>query len=638
MAKPKAGTVKASQTWGIKTALVNSRITPDQEALLLDYLKTCMRSFPFTDQRARLERIDKAYNQEPCELNQKEQGKYKDDYDYIIPLVKPDVDAIGDYLINTFLSANQLFTVVAGPDQDDGRKQMQSVINESAEVFKYQEELSIFIREAVRYNLAAVDVSWETVVSKTVEPTGSIGTEATIKNVTFQGNKIKRISPYNLFFDTNVDISKITQDGDFVGYVERLSVIQLYKLLSSMKDAGIFVNHETREMWSSAPSQSDYYVPEINSKINLQKGRGVWAEFFDNNITFAANETTYTAHFDVTTIYARIIPQLFGMDVPAPDVVQIWKFVLVNNQYIIYAERETNAHDLLNVVVAVPQVEGLDVQSKSVAEILIPYQTLSSELWQIRRASLYRAVDDRGIYDPTLINKTDIESKNPRGKIPLKKSANRDTKPSDAYYAIPFREEGTRSLDQEISNIRLFANELAGTNNTVRGQFQKGNKTRYEYQDVQQNAISGQVVMALMLEVQVFAYLKRIIKMNILLNQESTQLYDAKTKEQVNVDPVALRQAAIGFKIADGVANTKSIINIDALREAMMFIGQSPEFQMEYDVGKLLAYIFGLENADLSDFKRDAAEQQQFLANKQGIANAGNPTTQPVAGQPNATS
>lgn len=632
MAKPKSGTVKDKQDWGIATAKLKTRISHDQEVLLLEYLKTCMRSFPFSEQRARLERIDKAYNQEPCELSSKEQGKYKDEYDYIIPLVKPDVDAIGDYLINTFLSANQLFTVVASPDNEDGRKQMQAVINESSEVFKYQEELSIFIRESVRYNLAAIDVSWETVVSKTVEATGTIGTDATIKNITFQGNKIKRVNPYNLFFDTNVELSKITQDGDFVGYIERLSIVQLYKMFSALKDSGIYVNHETKELWSSAPSQSDYYTPDINSHKQIPKGRGVWAEFFDANMTFAKDETNYTSHFDVTTIYARIIPKLFGLNVPAPDVVQIWKFIVVNNQYIVYAERETNAHDLLNVVVAVPQVEGLDGQSKSVAEILIPYQQLSSELWQIRRASLYRAVDDRGVYDPTLIAKSDIESKNPRAKIPLKKSANRDTKPSDAYYAIPFREEGTRSLDQEIANIRMFANELAGTNNTVRGQFQKGNKTRYEYQDVQQNAISGQVVMALMLEVQVFSYVKRIIKMNILLNQESTQLYDAKTKEQVNVDPVALRQASIGFKIADGVANTKSLINVDALREAMMFISQSPEFQMEYDVGKLLAFIFGLENADLSDFKRDATGQQQFLTNKQGIANAGNPKPPAVAG------
>lgn len=89
------------------------------------------------------------------------------------------------------------------------------------------------------------------------------------------------------------------------------------------------------------------------------------------------------------------------------------------------------------------------------------------------------------------------------------------------------------------------------------------------------------------------------------------------------MNPVALRQAAIGFKIADGVANTKSI-NIDAL-EKLWCLLVNLQIQMEYDVGKLHKHIFGLENADLSDFKRDAAGQQRFLANKQGIANAGNP-------------
>lgn len=616
---------KEKQLSGIKTASTKIVIPRDTELCILEYLKTCMRNFPFQEHRSRLERIDKAYNQEPCELDVKEQGKYKDDYDYIIPLVKPDVDAVGDYLINTFLSANQLLTVVAGPDQEEQRKQMQAVITESSDVFKYQEELAVFIREAVRYNLAAIDVSWETIVSKTVGATGTTLDQATIENVTFSGNKIKRVSPYNVFFDTNVPASKVTQDGDFAGYIERLSVVQLFKLFGSLKDAGFEVNHETKELWSSSPSTTDYYTPEINKKHLIPKGKGVWAEFFDQNVTFKEQGTAYTSHHDVTTVYVRIIPELFGMNVPAADSVQIWKFVIVNNQFIIYAEREVNAHDLLNVIIAVPIVEGLESQTKSVGEILIPFQTLSSELWQIRRASLYRSVDDRGIYDPRLVAKSDVENKNPRKKIPLKPNANRDAKPSDAYFAIPFRDEGTRSLDQEIANIRGYANELAGTNNTVRGQFQKGNKTRYEYQDVQQNAISSQTVMALMLEVQVFAHLKRIIKMNILLNQGDTELFDNKTKTTVAVDPVALRKAALGFKIADGVANTKSIINIDALREAMMFIGQSEQFQMEYDMGKLMAHILSLDNADLSDYKRNPEQRQEFLNNKRGIANANTP-------------
>lgn len=627
--KPKV--VPTKQTIGITTAKTNILLDHDTEVCLLEYIKTCIRSFPFDEQRQRFERIDKAYNQEPCTPDLMDStGKFKDAYDYIIPMVKPDVDAVSDYLINTFLSANQLLTVVAGPNDEEGRKQMQAVISESSDVFKYQEELSVVIREAVRYNVAAMDVSWETIVSKTVANGGDNFSAATVQNVTFSGNRIKRVSPYNLFYDNNIPANKVTQEGDFAGYIERLSVTQLYKLFGSLKDAGYITNHETKELWASSPISTNFYTPEINSKQTLPRGKGTWAEFFDNHITTKDKGSAYTSHHDVTTIYVRIIPQLFGMDVPAAEVVQIWKFIVVDDQFIIYAEREVNAHELLNILIAVPQVEGLESQTKSLAEVLIPYQSLSSELWQIRRASLYRAVDDRGIYDPKLVSKADMESKNPRKKVPLKPNANRDAKPHEAYYPIPFNSESTRSLDGEIANIRGYANELAGTNNTVRGQFQKGNKTRYEYQDVQQNAISSQVVMALMLEVQVFSHLKRIIKMNILLNQGEAELFDSKTKAAVNIDPVALRKAALSFKIADGVANTKSIINIDALREAMMFIGQSPEFQMEYDIGKLMAHILSLENADLTDYKRTPEEQQQFVNNRQAVTNASNPT-QPSA-------
>ena len=620
--------IPQSQKDGIKTAKLNIHIDAEAEAGLLTYIKTCLSSFPIDEKRSRYETIDKAYNQEPLNAVNSEdrQGKNNEKYDYIIPLVKPDVDAIGDYLINTFLSANQLFTIVSGPDNEDQKKQMQAVIDESSDVFKYQEELSTVIREAVRYNIGAADVSWQTVVNKTIKSSNVTQSDAVISNVTFAGNRIKRISPYNLFYDPNVEANKVAQDGDFAGYVERLSMVQLYKLIADIKLDEEHVNHETKDLWASVANPVLFYDPDVNTKKDTIKGKGRWTEFFDfagaiNTVT----DTRYTSHFEVLTFYCRIVPNLFGINVPAGDSIQIWKFIVVNGQFIIYANKIESAHDLLNIVIGVPQLEGLGDQSKAISEVLIPYQELSSELWQIRRASLYRAVDDRGIYDPSLVSKVDIESKNPRKKIPLKRTASRDVKPQDAYYPIPFREDGTLRLTDEIANIRRYANELSGTNNTIRGQFQKGNKTRYEYQDVQQNAISSQVVMALMLEVQMFSHLKRIIKMNILLNQTATSLYDRKTNTNVDIDPVQLRQASLAFKIADGVANTKSLINIDALREAMMYIGQSPQFQMEYDMGKLLAHIFSLENADLTDYKRDQAGQQQYVDQLKSIQNANNP-------------
>ena len=51
------------------------------------------------------------------------------------------------------------------------------------------------------------------------------------------------------------------------------------------------------------------------------------------------NKIQYKDMYEVTTLYAKILPADFNMRVPAPNTPQIWKFVIVNNAVLLYAER-----------------------------------------------------------------------------------------------------------------------------------------------------------------------------------------------------------------------------------------------------------------------------------------------------------
>ena len=620
-----------SQTTGIVTN-VNAKMPRAVELAVLEYVRQCWSRSDIDNKRDRFKAVDLAYNHEPLsQTDQTKSAKLDDRFAYTVPIVKPDIDAVRDYLVQTFLSANQLLTVVAGPDQEDKRKQMQAVINESVDVFKTQQELGTALSQIARYNFGAVEVNWEVKVSRDVAPAGTAGESAAVDVVTFAGNNIKQLDPYNVFYDPDVPVTKISEQADFVGYIERMSLLRLYSMFSNFKTAARVVNHETQEMYASLPAVSRYYEPEVNPKgFTSKPNGGVWGEYWGSALSMP-NQQQRSGNFEVMTVYLRFVPALFGWtNAPLATELQLWRFVIVNDQFIVLAEKVNNPHDFVNILVTIPDISGLGNQAKSMAESLMPFQTLGSELWELRRAGLYRSVGDRGIYDPRLIDKSMIESKNPRAKIPLKASV-RGAKPNEAYYPIPYRDDTASTLSSEISTIRQHANEISGTNNTVRGQFQKGNKTRYEYQDVQQNAISGQAVLALIIESQLFVPLKKMVKMNILLNQDATELYDAKTHTSVEVNPVDLRNAALAFKVADGVATTKTMLNTDALREGFMFISQSPEFQMEYDVGRLFAHMMSLENADLADYKRNQQEQQQYVERKQQLTAAATPPQQGAA-------
>jgi hypothetical protein len=149
-------------------------------------------------------------------------------------------------------------------------------------------------------------------------------------------------------------------------------------------------------------------------------------------------------------LYARIIPSDFDLYVPQDNTPQVWKFIIINNQVLLYAERCTNAHDFLPIVFGQPLEDGLDFQTKSFAQNVLPFQDLASAAMNASIASKRKLVMDRMFYDPSRIREADINSDNPSAKIPVRPAAY--GKPiSEAVYPVPYRDELSASVVQKLS-------------------------------------------------------------------------------------------------------------------------------------------------------------------------------------------
>ena len=561
-----------------RTSALPTKLTKENQASLVEFLKNCSSTFTTSwDLRTKLERIDKAYAREVDRTIQQAKAKAANlagDTDamrnVVMPVVMPQVEAAVTYQASVFLTGSPLFGVVTTPDAVDVGIQMETVIDNQAREGGWTIELIRFLRDNFKYNLAAVECDW---VTKSVPNLASELGNIRPSSLDWSGNDVNRLDLYNTFFDTRVAPVDIPSKGEFVGYRERYSRIALKQLLSELSES-IVANHKDA-LESTNPNK--YYTPDIIVDLDMPDATDTnwlaWA-----GLDTSANkgkQIDYKNSYEVTTLYARILPSDFGISVPAPNSPQVWKLTFVNDEVLVEAKKLTNAHNLLPVLFSQVYDDGLTYQTKSLAENVEPMQAASTTMLNSVLAARRRAIYDRTVYDPSLISSKDVNSPNPISNIPLKPSAyGRDVR--TAITQMPFNDSDAGLLLNEIGTMNSLADVISGQNKAQQGQFVKGNKTREEYADVMGNANGKNQVISISLEAQFFSKLKKLLKINILQYQGGTTLYNTESKKLQKVDPAELRNAVLEFKLSDGLLPSDKLLNQTAFQTALQVIGSSP--------------------------------------------------------------
>jgi hypothetical protein len=527
-----------------------------------------------------------------------------------VPVVMPQVEAAVTYQSSVFLTGTPIFGFVADPQFEDEAQQLEAIIEENSTRGSWVEQLMLFFRDGFKYNLCAIEVGWGRKVTAALETDINYSTsQGRPKEVIWEGNTLRRLDPYNTFFDSRVAPVDIPAKGEFAGWVEIMSRIQLKKFIAELPDKIIpNVVAAFESGLGGGGAAESYYIPQINPDALILKNPRASVDWMAwAAVTATQQQINYKNVYEVTTLYARILPADFGLKVPAANTPQVWKFVIVNNQVVIYAERLTNAHGLIPILFGQPLEDGLAYQTKSLADNAQPFQAITSAMWNSVIAARRRAISDRGIYDPSRIAEHHINNDNPSAKIPVRPAAYGKSV-QEAYYPIPFRDDQSGILMQESQGVLQFANMVSGQNQVRQGQFVKGNKTQREFDSVMSNANGRDQMTSMLLESQVFTPMKEIIRLNTLQYQAGITLYSPSKGKNVEIDPVALRKAVINFKVSDGLTPTDKLINSDTLQVAMQVIGSSPQISAGYNVAPLFSYFMKTQGAHLSPFEKSPAQ------------------------------
>lgn len=601
------------------TIKIGSTITIPDEAQK-NIIKYVMHKFTNintanTQYRLRLEAIDRSYAMElqrkyPIRVPKCAAEEFAQEADSItVPVVMPNVDACLAYLASVFLTGYPIFGIVAGPHNQEAADMMEASIADHSVKTGWTRQLLMFLRDGLKYNIHGAEVNWE--IQEGLELTAAaIGsTEATRVTTQWEGNRIKRMDMYNTVFDTAVAPADIHTHGEFAGYVEPIN----YAMLRTYLDTdGANFKPMHRAALESRVQTGYYYEPQIVQENYISSGQlnGAsefdWAAFFSGD----SKRIKHTSQYEKFVLYARILPGDFGINVPARNRPQIWKFVVINGTTLVEAEPQENAHNYLPIVFGQPLEDGLKHQTKSFAQNTIAYQTMATTLWRSKLASARRRATDRMLYNPSLIAKEDIENPNPSAKIPVK-GAGYQSNIGNAVYAIPFHDENSGTFVQEASQISQMAREATGGNAAQQGSFVKGNKTRSEFETVMDKSNGRWQMIAINTEAQTFVPMKEMVKINILQYQPEIKLMNERTQQPVDIKSNVMLEAILKFKVTDGLLPADKIVDVNFLQVLLQAIGSTPMLQNEYDVGGMVAYVASLKGVkDLKDFKRAQPLQQ----------------------------
>lgn len=555
----------------------------------------------------------------------KRNGNRKVMGDVEIPTTLAQIDTAHARLCGMFLSGSPIIGCTSeNPDLLDSALMLNTLSKRDQSRFAWGPQLSGALRDALCYLYNAVEVNYEKRTRGSIKTkAGANDSNSEIVSADYQGNSIRRLDVYNVFFDTTVPLSEVHSKGVFAGYVERLNYINTKQLLQDLT-TDFALTHKFSEALSSTTPTNLYKRPDCAQPDDASSNQGAnWGVFWGS----AARNASVDGHsgkFEKVVLYVKLIPQEYQLATERSGTPTIFKLIWING-ILIYVEPLQNAHGMLPIVIGSGSDDNLQLQSKSSAEHLTDFQEILSALVNATFTSMRRAVGDRALYDPQRIKSTDIDSANPTAKIPVRLNQfNKDL--SSAYYAIPYRDEITPYFTQNFGFMQAISQQVTGLNPAAQGNFVKGNKTQTEYSDVQSNSDARTQKFGMNLEATMFGPIKYMLKMNYLQFAKDEQLVDQASATTVQVDINKLRNSELEFDMTDGVTPASKVMSHDMMMTAMNAIAQMPQMDIEYSRPKILASILKSSGLNIDKYKRTPQEQQQYMQMMQPPAAPGAPT------------
>jgi hypothetical protein len=334
-------------------------------------------------------------------------------------------------------------------------------------------------RDALAYGIGIVHPTWEVrrgTRRRKVKEGGLFGlfqteTVQEVDEIFYEGNSLLNIDPYLFLPDVNVPINDI-QKGEYVGWMRHTNYNDL--LSEEQVDEDVF---NVRFLQRFRGRKSSIYSSE-NSGRNVKTG-----------MTRSEN-TTVLSPVDEINMYVKLIPKDWGLG--DKDIPEKWFFQICQDEVITKATPANFDHDRFPIAVCAPDFDGYSTAPLSRLEILGGLQETLDWLFNSHIANVRKAINDMIVYDPYLINSTDLKDPEPGKLIRMRRPGWGRGRIQDAVQQLQVTDI-TRANIADSSWIIDGMQKVAGTDSQVMGGLRKGGPDRLtakEFQGTQAGAVS----------------------------------------------------------------------------------------------------------------------------------------------------
>jgi len=431
----------------------------------------------------------------------------------------------------------------------------------------------------------------------------------------YEGNKNYNVRPFDFFPDPRVTLADF-QKGSFCAVFRKIAWNDILK----RAEQGYYINIDQLK---PSKSHSAFDKGEEGSpRIDLP---GSHTEEFTEHATPGNKNVQGDASISAFETYIDLIPADWGLG--KGTLPEKWVFTITSDYKLIFGAQPLGAnHDKFpfNTIVFEPEAYG--ILPRGMPEILKPVQDTVNWLINSHFYNVRKILNGQYVVDPSRISITDMLDPQPGGVIRLK-PAGYGSIPAESIQQLTAMDV-TQGHLRDVQIMYEIGQRAVGVNDQLMGVLQNsGRKTATEVRSASTFGINRLKTVAEFFSAMGWSPLGQMIVQN------SQQYYDMETKFRIvgdlamdsgpqfmDVSPETI-SGFYDFVPIDGTLPVDRFAQANLWKEMLAGMRQMPEIAMQYDVGKIFAWVAqlaGLKN--ISQFKI----QQMPLGMLQNQAQMGN--------------
>ena len=538
--------------------------------------------------------------------NQK--GKSPKVTDINLAVGQAQIDTCVTSLINLLVPTNDMYEAYTVADKQALAQGLAYEMSDHADKFGHITEIHKALVDVLKYDLCGLLVEWKNVQGNKIS-NDALGGPSVVATTVYSGNKLQHLDMRNTFYPPHISPEDVCTRGQYVGYVTKIDNFEINEMIDEAEIYGAYVpcNAKVTNTIVAYNPRPDLQNPATQSKYKNSDG----TTNFD--ALFASNVDTVGSLSNLITMYCRIRPAEFGLSDSYE--VSIWKFRFLNDE-IVYASQLTNAHGNLPVVMSSASLDGLDDESPSYAEYLIPLQNFCSYLVNVKQRAYRKQMYGINFYDRDRVDMREALNKGDSENmwIPVNGQGNAAIATFVQHYNDA---PDTNNIMADIANVKQLMQDLLPTDSrTLLANLNRA--TQWQAQKTASEADKRTMKIARLLNQTLLSPLKSMQVYNILQYKDViTVLRDTGQYEDIRV--ADLRDLRIDLGISSALRGIDKDLLAERFREMLALLIQIPHLTSDYDITWALDYWSSLVGADIdlsqfrvqSPFDKLTPEQKQ---------------------------